>query len=244
MLYDGPDVRNPMFDIPNDQVDVLAILNNGRKLPEENQSSRLLSNEGMTPERQGSSDIVPGKGFELREHPPGYCDGSYNAICGRAPDSECLLYGHHDGRSGLFFHEYSGWIVMELTKVKHGIIMIKVETWHWPDEVEVAEGWNTVNNERNLGASQSLDERYLKRQPPEFCHDFHFEFSVDGKLTSFNLEQYMEASNSIQRVVDVVTLMDDPAYIKEGEEKDVDLAIRMTGCGNQKVFSLTHVYWA
>lgn len=47
-----------------------------------------------------------------------------------------------------------------------------------------------------------------------------------------------------QRVVEVFTLLDDEAFVKEGEKKDVEVAIRMRGCGDEKVFSLTHVYWA
>jgi len=235
MLYEGPDVRNPMFDIPDGQLDVLAVLNNGRKFHGDNQRRQLAVDASL--ERRVNDEIAPGKGFALN-HPVGYCDGTYNAICGRSVDSDCLLYGHHDGRGGLRFHEYSGWIVMQVPKVKHGIIMIKMETWHWPEEVPIAEGWTTVNNERNLR------NRDLKRQPPKFCDDFRFEFAVDGNITTHDLEHFKEATKSIQRVVEVTTMLDDPAYVKEGEEKDVELAIRMLGCGNTKVFSLTHVYWA
>ena len=240
ILYEGPDVRNPMFDIPNGQVDVLAILNNGRTFP--NHQRRDLAVERAPMERRVASDeILPGKGYMLANHPPGYCDGSYNAICGRKAGNPCLLYGHHDGRSGFLFHELSGWIVMEIPKVKEGIIIIKLETWHWPEEVTITKGWTTVNNERNLLSEQSRD---LKRQPPEYCDDFHFDFAVDGKITTYNREQFKEADKNIQRVVEVFTMLDDPTYVKEGEEKDVELAVRMRGCGNEKVFSLTHVYWA
>lgn len=246
ILYDGPDVRNPMFDIPDGQVDVLAILNNGRKIPGDDTSRRRLEAAEVSRQRNlDTGDIKPGKGFAL-DHPNGYCDGSYNAICGRAPDSDCLLYGHHDGRGGLRFHEYSGWIKMNVPKVKHGIIMIKMETWHWADEVPIAEGWTTVNNERRMlhGEESENENRQLKRQPLPFCEDFHFDFAVDGKNTSWNLEQFKEASQNIQRVVEIFTMLDDPNYVKEGEERDVELAIRMHGCGKDKVFSLTHVYWA
>jgi hypothetical protein len=235
-LYEGPDVRNPIFDIPEGQVDVLAILNNGRSFPKDDQRSRNL---------KVSNEVIPGKGYQL-EHPVGYCDGSYNAICGRSEDSDCLLYAHHDGRGGLRFHEYSGWIVMSVPKVKEGLIMIKMETWHFADEVPVAEGWKTVNNERNLGTTATaIDKpRGLKREQIPFCDDFHFDFAIDGNITSWNLEKFMEAKKDIQRVVEVFTLLDDEAFVKEGEKKDVEVAIRMRGCGDEKVFSLTHVYWA
>lgn len=236
LLYSGPDVRNPMFDVPQGQVDVLAILNNGRKFDDGPTTRRQLVAEEAPTERSLVSDkIVPGKGYQL-DHPVGYCDGTYNAVCKRTADNECLLYGHHDGRGGLRFHEFSGWIVMDVPNVKEGIIMIKMETWHFADEVTIAEGWTTVNNEVD-------QHRRLKRQQIPFCDDFHFDFAIDGKITSWNLKEFQEANKNIQRVVEVFTLLDDPTYTK-GEGKNVEVAIRMHGCGDQKVFSLTHVYWA
>jgi hypothetical protein len=122
---------------------------------------------------------------------------------------------------------------MDVPKVKEGIIIIKLETWHQPEEVSITDGWTTVNN-----------ERHLKKEPPEYCDDFHFDYAIDGKITSWDLEEFREANKSIQRVVEVFTMLDDPTYVKKGEEKNVELAIRMRGCGSTKVFSLTHVYWA
>jgi hypothetical protein len=237
ILYNGPDVRNPMFDIPEGQVDVLAILNNGRKVPGDDTVQRQLTaqNKTIMQRRLDGNEIVSGKGHQL-EHPAGYCDGTYNAICKRTASNPCLLNGHHDGRGGLRFNEYSGWIVMTIPKVKEGLIMIKMECWHFPEEVPLTEGWKSVNNERSL-----LRQRELKRQPPEYCENFHFEFAVDGKVTTYNLKQFMEAKTEIQRVVEVVTLLDDPSFF---EKDNVEVAIRMFGCGNTKVFSLTHIYWA
>lgn len=254
VLYEGPDVRNPLFDIPDGHVDVLAILNNGRKFSDD-ERSRQLSVESPV-ERRATEEFVPGKGYELRGHPVGYCDGSYNAVCGRSADNSCLLNAHHDSRGGLTFHEYSGWIVIEVPKVKHGIIVIKLETWHFPEEVSVAKDWTTVNNERDLLSKPATIEepdyddvgewknRNLKRQPNPYCDDFHFDFAVDGKITTYNATEFQQANNEIQRVVECFTMLDDAKYVNEGEEKDVELALRMRGCGNSKVFSLTHVYWA
>jgi hypothetical protein len=38
-------------------------------------------------------------------------------------------------------------------------------------------------------------------------------------------------------------LLDDPDFIT-GKSKDVELAIRQTGCGRVKPLHLTHIYWA
>ena len=48
---------------------------------------------------------------------------------------------------------------------------------------------------------------------------------------------------SLQRVVEVVKLLDDPAYTG-GETEEVELAIRMVGCGTSRVHLVNHVYWA
>jgi hypothetical protein len=84
---------------------------------------------------------------------------------------------------------------MSVPNVKEGLIMIKMETWHFADEVLVAEGWKTVNNERNLGTTATaIDKpRGLKREQIPFCDDFHFDFAIDGNITSGNLEKFMEA---------------------------------------------------
>jgi hypothetical protein len=88
-------------------------------------------------------------------------------------------------------------------------------------------------------------ERQLKGPPtPSYCDDFKFEFSIDGKVTSWNQEQFEQSKHNIQRVVEIVTLVEDPD-LTGGQEQEVELAFRMTGCGHDgRTFSLSHVYWA
>ena len=47
----------------------------------------------------------------------------------------------------------------------------------------------------------------------------------------------------IVRVVELFSILEDPNYTG-GEEKDVEVGLRIVGCGRSKTFSLTHVYWA
>ena len=249
ILYDGPDVRIPAFDIPEGHVDVLAILNNGRHFPDDDRTRRLSI------ERRSSDEIVPGKGLELRDHPEGYCDGSYNAVCRRERGSGCLLYGHHDGRAAINFDGLSGWVVLEVPKVKHGIIAAEVQSWLPPGRVSITKDWKTANNEvtneqRNLRTGQvpnyveDFEGRRLGQKP--FCKDFFFDFAVDGKITSYNATEFSTLSHrgNIQRTLEVYTFLDDPEYVKDGEEKDVEVAIRIRGCGRDNTFGLTHVHWA
>lgn len=86
-------------------------------------------------------------------------------------------------------------------------------------------------------------KRELGRKPPEYCSNFKFEFSIDGQKTQWNKDQFQKQNKILERVVEVVKLVEDP-NLTGGQEKEVELAFRMTGCGNDKTFQLTHVYWA
>lgn len=268
MLYTGPDVYNPYTAIPEGDIDVLSIVSLGRDI-----TTTATNNNNR---RQRRLDIItPGLGWAMGgDAPPGYCDGTYNAECGRR--GNCLLTGHHDHRGGLVFESYSGWLVMTLPAVKEGIIMTKIESWHAASESAVTKGWKSINNKgeererRQLRGGQSnnnnnnnstvvvpysisyhdvmLEEeerRSLKAAPPAFCDNFQYEFAIDGNITVWTKTDWEAKSTSPQRVVELQTLLDDPNFTK-GEAKDVELAIRMTGCGDssRKTFSLTHLYWA
>jgi hypothetical protein len=254
-LYNGPDVFNPFTAIPEGEIDVLAIVSNGRTYEDQGKVRRLDSGEA----------IEPGLGTEMGNGaPPGYCDGTYNSECARR--GNCLLLGHGDSRGCLLFNSYSGWIVMTVPQVKEGIIVAKIETWHSPRELPVAGSWKSINNKgrRQLRGFDSAhvqgnftflhregfyDEeqklRILKKEKvPEFCDNFKFEYALDGKITSWDKATFMANSKVAQRVVELQTLLDDPNFTRE--PKDVEVAIRMTGCGDstQKIMCLSHVYYA
>jgi hypothetical protein len=103
-LYDGPDAHNPCLDIPEGEVDVFDIVVGRRRLDEKkivesypkDIPSLELPAHDLAYNRSLESDIVPGKGWEVWAEPQGYCDGTYNAVCGISTDNECVLYGHHD----------------------------------------------------------------------------------------------------------------------------------------------------
>jgi hypothetical protein len=247
--YTGPDVFNPYTAVPEGEVDVLAIVSLGRTYPDDGhrRTQELVSTSRRL------QDIVPGLGWELNGEPGGYCDGTYNSECGR--HSNCMLSGHNDARSGIFFDSYSGWLVMTLPAMKEGIIVTKIESWHWPGEDTLTVGWTSIDNKgrrllRGLGegvnttAAHEDASRVLKPQPPETCDKFTFEFAIDGKITVWTKADWEKNNKPVQRVVETQTLLDDPNFTTE--PKDVELAIRMTGCGDstKKTMSLTHVYFA
>jgi hypothetical protein len=61
-------------------------------------------------------------------------------------------------------------------------------------------------------------------------------------VTSLNLEQYNEKKNQVQRVVETIVFLKDPNYTGV-QERELEVAIRITGCGHDKVLNLNHVYW-
>lgn len=93
------------------------------------------------------------------------------------------------------------------------------------------EGWETYGYERMLG-----------EQPAPYCDEFHFEYAIDGKITSLSKDEYLERKKDVQRVVEIITLLEDPNYTG-GVEKEVEVAVRITGCQRTKTFHVTHLYW-
>jgi hypothetical protein len=269
-LYEGPDAHNECLDIPEDSIDVFNVVTNRRLQEEEEEGGYLISrvpklsrsidaessDTSLSSNRQLEA-IVPGSGWEVWEQPQGICDGTYNNTCNRWTGNECVLYGHHDYRGAIIGNEYSGWLVMKLKELKEGIIILKLHTWHTEDESTRTKGWTTVDNKRNLrigegesNGSQSIltsdlsDARMLMRSydTPELPDSFQLEYAIDGKITTLNKKEFLEKKQQLQRVVETLTILDDPNFTDKA--RDVEVAIRLKGAGRDIVFGLSHVYWA
>lgn len=265
MLYEGPDAHNTCYDLPEGAIDIFDVMATRRRL-NTNKAKEEVSAEKTEAEplnihtnqeqsrKLGDDDIVPGKGWEIWGEPQGYCDGTYNAVCSLSTDNECALYGHHDARGGIIGNEFSGWLVLTLKDLKEGIIMIKLHTWHTPNESLTTMDWVSVNNEasgrrlreRRLPTDTVVlnDQRSLVRSTDtvELPDTFVFEYAIDGKITSLSKAEFLEKNHHIQRVVEILTLLDDENFTSE--PKDVEVAIRMKGCERVCTFALTHIYWA
>lgn len=110
-MYDGPDAHNDFLDVPEGAIDVYDIVVGRRRQLEQEQEVTASPPPPppppkVSPERvsqytnrtlAGRNDIVTGRGWQLIGEPQGYCDGTYNAVCGRSTDNTCVLSGHHDG---------------------------------------------------------------------------------------------------------------------------------------------------
>jgi hypothetical protein len=281
-LYLPPDVFNPYLHPPPGEIDVLNIVENGIDfLP-------VLDPPYAEEFFKSESTITnvyqkPGKGI----YPHFYtgsdgCDGTLDSWCDRGLDNNCMLRAHNDGRNGFFFDSLSGWLIVNIPKVKRGYIVIKVETWHFPGEDPLTEGWTAVDNEslegesvrtlrwsdtkRNvtihhkkdasfpadhissppdIATSTSGNFRQLKKKKEHKpCDAFRFEYAIDDRplisLGDDKLKAY--PYYHMQRVVETLTLLEEQESWTE--ERDVQLAIRITGCERDRVWSLNNVYWA
>lgn len=265
-LYEGPDAPNKCFEIPGDAPDVLAIISGRRRLEasefivSETSFKPVPSKQNVLPSKLRSArkldtKITPGKGWQVFGEPQGLCDGTYIAVCGRSADNECVLAGHPDGRGSIIGNEYSGWLVMDIKGVSAGIIILKLHTWHYDSEQSRTAGWTSVNNEEASGrllqelndaSPISPTERELKARKydtPPLPDTFVFEYAINGVIHSLDREKFLEKKKDVQRVVEIITLLDDPEFAKDGA-RDVEVAVRLTGCGRKCTFGISHIYWA
>jgi len=193
-----------------------------------------------TNNRRLDDKIVPGIGWELIGEKQGRCDGEYMSVCGRSADNVCVLDGHHDARGCILGDEYSGWLVMNLQALKEGLILMKLETWHVATDHPLTKGWNTVNNEAANDEERSLRVDYNMVELPE---TFFFDFAINGKITSLDKKSFVEKVRKLQRVVEVMTILDDENFTG-GKEQNIEVAIRMRGCGHDCNIAISHIYWA
>lgn len=236
-VYSGPDVENSCFQVPDGAFDVLATVSN-RRLSSESTPQTLHSSSSLIP-RNLEAGVVPGKGWQVVEEPPGYCNGEYGSICGRGPDDSCPLLGHHDARGSVMGNEYSGWLVMELPNVREGLVILKLFTWKGPNSVTRTNGWTSVNNEGP--PLQDDGEPKALKDLAELPESFSFEYAIEGQITSLDKEQFISRLSKPQRVMEMITLVDDANF---AAKDSLQIGIRMTGCGRTCTFGLSHIYWA
>lgn len=172
------------------------------------------------------------------------CDGTYDSFCNRGEDSNCLLYGHNDNRGNLVGDGLSGWLLMTLNDVKHGAIFLLASKAGAYSNSKTL-GWKCENNAETCKKPLSEDEANATQKKVSDCTDFAFEFSINGKVTTWTAEELKAQTVEAERLVNIVLLLDDRSFVAEGKTTDVELGIRVGGtCGRSSTVSLSHVYWA
>lgn len=261
MLYDTDDVPFECFETHEGEVDVLAVASGRRQLSHLSQKAVATDVEVAIGQRQLADKIELGKGWQHVDEFPGNCDGGYYSHCGRFADQACPMLGHHDSRGAVVGNEFSGWMVLEIPKVEEGLIMIKIYSRVNEASNTITEGWTKVNNGgRQLrsetpplavvdGSTYDLsDSDYIDGQPDQrllssntLPDSFRFDYAINGKVTTLDKEEFHDMIRPVQRVVEVLVLLDDKNF---GTQENVEVAFRMRGCGRECTMGLTHAYWA
>jgi hypothetical protein len=255
-LYDGPDLPNECFATQEGEVDVLAVAGARRHLvsaqddqPVEGIGSR--ENSRML----GKNDISLGSGWELIEEKPGDCDGSYNSICSRHYLDPCPMYGHHDSRGAIVGDDKSGWLVLNIPKIEEGLLIAKLTALPAPKHKHkrrrslLREPHAAF--ELSIEAEDTTEQDYIDNLGQQshrrldmvgLPDTFQFDYAIDGKVTTLNKEQFIDKIHAVQRVVEILVLIDDPNY---GAKENVEVGIRIRGCGEADCsLQVSHVYWA
>lgn len=266
-VYEGPDIFNPSLHPPKGAVDVLSIVEAGPPF-QPVLVPQYAFDYYQKPKFDSPPKVPVGKGVYLDTYAGDYyCDGTVDSWCDRGKGQSCLLKHHNDGRNGIKFDGYSGWIVMNLPGVRYGLVVVKIETWHPKDTVPKTKGWSDINNDtqashrrlrgeqmdvvinvaQNAASRDAVSNRRLrkKNKPLPYCDEFHLDFAIDGTITSYNVTEFdaLERRGHLDRVVETFVLLNNRDYTG-GQEKEVEAAIRISGCGRLKTFNLNHVYWA
>lgn len=82
---------------------------------------------------------------------------------------------------------------------------------------------------RKLGGGQSCG----------VVDDYTFEWSINGKVTSWNKAQFCDRFTRLAYNIDVMVFLDDAS-----QSGDFELGMRMTNVGREGTMCLTHLYWA
>lgn len=250
--YDPPDVRLPALDPPEGEIDVVRIIENGIEFSP-NKARRAMVEGALAAHKTrrlaiSKSDLPPGQGWDLdSKSAPDNCDGTYDSFCGKDKGADCLLIGHNDNRGNLLFDSYSGWLKLSLENVTHGLIFVGIYDWMGPQRNWATANFECENNYNCIKENRTLHKKKKNRQlggNTNRCYDYTLEFAIDGNVTSWNKDQYEANRRQPERVVHIFTFLDDPTYTANKEDKTVELAIRLLGCGRESTFGLTHVYWA
>ena len=244
---------NPALDPPDGHIDYLAVIENGNDfLPLVQRRKYLLRQIQPPPYPRKStalakmvSNLPAGKGWSLDANTAAdLCDGTYDSFCSRAKNSKCLLYAHNDYRGGLIGDGLSGWLLMTLKDVKHGTIIVRL-IGNGVNGNTKTKGWKCENNAETCDNPLSEDEANAEKggKGAEECDDYTFEFSIDGRRTTWSKTEVDENNIEVERLVNLYVLKNETNMSPDG--MDIELGFRIGGsCGRRASFQFSHVYWA
>jgi len=197
----------------------------------------------------------------------GFCDGTAQSECGRAPDNECLLYGANDRHVNVHGNSLSGWLVFDLPKVKEGIVLVRMEWWCGSenanvltaDWTEVNDGktedttpWNQTTRTRRTEAKPMWEhppvERMLKKPGPDdlIPADFEMDYAINGEIKTMKRDEWIGGLVEYSKNCAPLLLLNDDAMAQrdwDGEPMEVAIRFR-TAMKPKQTYCVSHVYFA
>lgn len=186
-------------------------------------------------------EVKPGIGWELNSLTDGYCDGSPMSACQR--NGKCPLGGTNDQRSTLNGNGLSGWLIVNIPRVKLGYIFAKIQWWS-PRNMPFTKGWTEVNN----GIELQGGSRSLKGAPQDWPEDIELDIAVNGKiLRTMNYTDLKPMTKEIAYNEAFYLLLDDESVVAGDEYEEIKFGMRIRsqiGANTMASFGLTHIYYA
>jgi hypothetical protein len=170
----------------------------------------------------GSKASRSSAGWSIDNAPIGFCDGSAQSRCNRQDHNNmCLLSGHNFYRGSLKGNRESGWLTLNLAKIREGIILARLE----------------VSTEKTSKAAKDDPEQ-----------NFEFDYSINGEKTTLTKEEFESFGVTLATDLTVYPLMmrkDMPSQSDSDEFKTVEVKIRIRAAtGGIPVLRLSHIYYA
>ena len=169
----------------------------------------------------GSKASSSRAGWSVDNAPIGFCDGSAQSRCNRRDGNTCLLAGHNFYRGSLKGNKESGWLTLNLAKIREGIILARLE----------------VSTEKKSKAAKDGPQQ-----------NFEFDYSINGKKTTLTKEEFESFGVTLTADLTVYPLMmrkDMPSESDGDEFKTVEVKIRIRAATvGTTVMRLSHIYYA
>jgi hypothetical protein len=167
----------------------------------------------------GSKASSSSAGWSLDNAPIGFCDGSAQSRCNRRHNNNCLLSGHNFYRGSLKGNRESGWLTLNLAKIREGIILVRLE----------------VSTENTSKAATDAPQQ-----------NFEFDYSINGEKTTLTKEEFESFGVTLTTDLTVYPLMmrkDMPSESGSDDFKNVEIKIRIRA-DTKTVMRLSHIYYA
>jgi len=226
-------------------------------------SSSLSSSSSIRSNKEVSNDVIPGRGWSTRgwRLDPGFCDGSAMSSCNHLKGNTCMMYGQNDNHMDVQGNGASGWLVLNVPKVKEGILIARMEWWCGGTTKgqtllnTFTKGWTEIDDGKTLdttpyNATKSGNGRRMNSEM--IPDDFEMDIAIDGKIIKvMKKEEWSLYKVEPTKNCAIWPLLDDKEMAernqkegKEGEPMEVGIRYRSKSQPTGFNFCFSHLYYA